>query len=567
MRDAKMASTTSLTSPFGNRPLAIKEIVSEAEGFKWDPAIPMKFWLRTANMLFLEGRSYLSDGNFAQAYLIYMRYLDLVTNKLPKHPGAKNPEERRALHELYKSLDDVMSNLEKIKPIIEKDYNVWLARSKKQGRQKQEAIRPKPNTPLTYEERASRDPALSSTHRLLSAGENRELAIELALKEFRRRDTNRGVSRTTGVLHEEQQSKRDVGFWNNLTNEIAARQAEDEEIFRRNMESTRRELDGDGSDYTNDIPRRDSRSSAATSPLTNYRYPSIAPSQPIRYEPDHVHARKPSAPQPLRPPKEDIFHLREISPSHTPVPELPAKVQVSPERTLPTTQTFQELPTPPPKIREASPVPQEQQRLTFKPAAYLESGEPLRSIFLPSQLRHKFLSIAAEKTRRGLEMCGILCGTAVKNALFVRCLLIPEQTSTSDTCETENENTMLEYCMDNDLIILGWIHTHPTQTCFMSSRDLHTQSGYQIMLPESIAIVCAPSFEPSYGIFRLTKPPGLDYILGCTQTSTFHPHAIDNLYTKAQSPPGHVYETDKLEFDVHDLRPGARNSTVQHKNF
>ena len=98
---------------------------------------------------------------------------------------------------------------------------------------------------------------------------------------------------------------------------------------------------------------------------------------------------------------------------------------------------------------------------------------------------------------RGLETCGILCGTIVKNAFFIRCLLIPEQTSTSDTCETENENTMLEYCMNNDLIILGWIHTHPTQTCFMSSRDLHTQSGYQIMLPESIAIVCAPSFEPS----------------------------------------------------------------------
>ncbi|KAI1468163.1 uncharacterized protein F4812DRAFT_357209 [Daldinia caldariorum] len=561
-----MASTTPM-SPFANRPLAIKEIVSEAEGFKWDPDIPMKFWLRTANMLFLEGRSYLSDGNFAQAYLIYMRYLDLVTNRLPKHPDAKNPEERRALHKLYKSLGDVMSNLEKIKPIIEDNYNGWLAHSKKQGRQKQEANRPQPHSPLAYEERASRDPALSSTHRLLDAGNNRDLAVELAEREFRRRDTDRGASRNIGISHEDKQSKRDMSFWNNWTNELADRQAEDEEIFRKKMESTRRALDGDESDYANDIPRTDSRPLAATSPLTNYRYPSIAQSQPIRYEPDHVHARKPSAPQPPRPPKEDILRRHEISPSRTPVPELPAKVQISPERTLLTPETPQELPTPPPKIREPSPVPQGQQRLTFKPAAYLESGEPLRSVFLPSQLRHKFLSIAAEKTRRGLEMCGILCGAAVKNALFVRCLLIPEQTSTPDTCETENENTMLEYCMNNDLIILGWIHTHPTQTCFMSSRDLHTQSGYQIMLPESIAIVCAPSFEPSYGIFRLTKPPGLDYILGCTQSSTFHPHAMDNLYTKAQSPPGHVYETDKLEFDVHDLRPGARNSTVHHKSF
>ncbi|KAI1478735.1 hypothetical protein F4774DRAFT_384853 [Daldinia eschscholtzii] len=563
-----MASTTPTSpTPFANRPLAIKEIVSEAEGFKWDPAIPLKFWLRTANTLFLEGRSYLSDGNFAQAYLIYMRYLDLVTNRLPKHPGARNPEERRALHELYKSLEDVMSNLERIKPIIEEDYNAWLARSKRQGRQKQEASYPKSKSPLTYEERASRDPALSSTHRLLDAGDYQDLAVELAEREFRRRDTNRGVTKKAGVSGEEAQFKRDVRFWDNWTADLADRQAEDEEIFRRKMELTRRALDGDESGYTNDVLRRDPRPAATTSPLTNYRYPSIAPSQPIQYEASHTHARKPSVPQPPRPPKEDILHRREVSPSRTPAPELPAKVRISPERTLLTPQTPQELPTLPPKIREPSPIPQEQQRLTFKPAAYLESGEPLRSVFLPSQLRHKFLSIAAENTRRGLEMCGILCGTAVKNALFVRCLLIPEQTSTSDTCETENENTMLDYCMNNDLIILGWIHTHPTQTCFMSSRDLHTQSGYQIMLPESIAIVCAPSFEPSYGIFRLTKPPGLDYILGCTQTSTFHPHAMDNLYTKAQSPPGHVYETDKLELDVHDLRPGARNSTVQHKNF
>ncbi len=26
---------------------------------------------------------------------------------------------------------------------------------------------------------------------------------------------------------------------------------------------------------------------------------------------------------------------------------------------------------------------------------------------------------------------------------------------------------------------LGWIHTHPTQTCFLSSVDVHTQCGYQ----------------------------------------------------------------------------------------
>ena len=34
---------------------------------------------------------------------------------------------------------------------------------------------------------------------------------------------------------------------------------------------------------------------------------------------------------------------------------------------------------------------------------------------------------------------------------------------------------------------------------FMSSVDLHTHSGFQRMLPESFAVVCAPNSTPRYG--------------------------------------------------------------------
>lgn len=109
-----------------------------------------------------------------------------------------------------------------------------------------------------------------------------------------------------------------------------------------------------------------------------------------------------------------------------------------------------------------------------------------------------------------------------------------------------------------DLMILGWIHTHPTQTCFMSSRDLHTHAGYQMMLAESIAIVCAPSKGDTthggdWGIYRLTDPPGKKTILGCQKPGIFHPHDVDNIYTDALKP-GHVVEAKGLEFDVVDLR-------------
>lgn len=57
-----------------------------------------------------------------------------------------------------------------------------------------------------------------------------------------------------------------------------------------------------------------------------------------------------------------------------------------------------------------------------------------------------------------------------------------------------------------------------------------------------------------HGIFRLTHPPGLDHVLNCTRTETFHQHSIDNLYREANHPNGHVYESDKMPLEVVDLR-------------
>lgn len=58
-----------------------------------------------------------------------------------------------------------------------------------------------------------------------------------------------------------------------------------------------------------------------------------------------------------------------------------------------------------------------------------------------------------------------------------------------------------------------------------------------------------------WGIFRLTNPPGLPHILACKHNDTFHQHSIDNIYTDAGQPGGHVIESKNLDYDVHDLRP------------
>lgn len=58
----------------------------------------------------------------------------------------------------------------------------------------------------------------------------------------------------------------------------------------------------------------------------------------------------------------------------------------------------------------------------------------------------------------------------------------------------------------------------------------------------------------SWGVFRLTDPPGMKSVLNCSQKGLFHPHDEPDIYTGALRP-GHVYEAKGLEYDVVDLRP------------
>jgi STAM-binding protein len=155
----------------------------------------------------------------------------------------------------------------------------------------------------------------------------------------------------------------------------------------------------------------------------------------------------------------------------------------------------------------------------------------LKTVSLPRECLPRFLSIAAVNTAANRETCGLLLGKDRGTKYAVTTLLVPKQRATSDTCAMEEEELVLQFTEERNLITLGWIHTHPTQSCFMSSLDLHTHAGFQRMLPESFAVVCSPKHEPPFGIFRLTDPPGLDIILDCTAKEAFHPHIAAPIYT------------------------------------
>ena len=411
-----------------------------------------------------------------------MRYAALVAKKFPQHPSAKDPKHKAGLKAATNTLPAIIEKLELLNPRINARYATW----QKALERRKEANVAVGGDAYGARTRMDSDPAVAGKTTTLAAAEHSDLAVKLANHEIRRRETKRRATRYGGVSEQEEQDRRTAGLWDDWEAALSNKtQPQNDDALQQDMQAAHRRMDGTHDTVPDGARKRitkvDTRLQRPESPRgssnsNEYRYPSIPKSRPIAFQDNHQPARSKSPVQPTFPPKPPKERFEESQ--HEEPPPRPGKSAISIEAQHPNqSDTARDY--------------------TFEPSAYLENGNPLRTVFLPPTLRDHFLQIAAPNTRNNLETCGMLCGTLVSNALFISHVVIPEQESTSDTCETVNESAFFDYCASEDLMVLGWIHTHPTQTCFMSSRDLHTHCGYQIMMAESIAIVCAPSKNPS----------------------------------------------------------------------
>ncbi|CAA0834246.1 AMSH-like ubiquitin thioesterase 3 [Striga hermonthica] len=220
-------------------------------------------------------------------------------------------------------------------------------------------------------------------------------------------------------------------------------------------------------------------------------------------------------------------------------------------------------PSPPPVLAQVQPevLPLSPSKVADPrpgPPKLSEDGLPrsnsYQDLHIPVKIMEDFLRLARENTAKNLETCGVLAGSLRNRVFHITTLIIPKQESTSDSCQTLNEEEIFDVQDKRSLFPLGWIHTHPTQTCFMSSVDLHTHYSYQVMLPEAIAIVMAPTDTSSpHGIFHLSDPGGVSVIRHCQQRG-FHPHEEPEDGTPIYEHCSHVYMNSNLKFDVVDLR-------------
>ncbi|XP_031497924.1 AMSH-like ubiquitin thioesterase 3 [Nymphaea colorata] len=219
-------------------------------------------------------------------------------------------------------------------------------------------------------------------------------------------------------------------------------------------------------------------------------------------------------------------------------------------------------PTPPPVLAQVevfNPIPPSEVADPTPGPALSSCDGPDRSktllrLHLPVKIMEDFMRLAQKNTKRNLETCGILAGSLKNRKFSITTLIIPKQESTSDTCQTTNEEEIFDVQDQRSLFPLGWIHTHPTQSCFMSSVDVHTHYSYQIMLPEAIAIVMAPTdVSRKHGIFHLSDPGGITVIRQCRERG-FHSHVAPSDGSSIYEHCSHVYMDPKLDFDVVDLR-------------
>ncbi|KAF3080785.1 hypothetical protein TWF569_003889 [Orbilia oligospora] len=589
-------------------PVPSKEIARRAVDYEYSPQISLSQWLRTASTILREADTYFKEGNEEQAFLLYMRHMDLIVTHLPSHPQARDPRYEKMLVDMNTKFPAIAGRMEKLKLNINARHEAYQRERQQQLQKEQE------EQALLRQQRRSRGSSISSNgstsygqygHAVDGRGSyfsdtqsSRGRPGELEKMGRRLSMQTSHSSNTSPSLHPAFSSKEhfEEHGWSyepaipTPTESVGSRRIswkkpDDEFDLQRRLQELQlrtqtpvplallpgqskreeKEKDKDKDKDKGGLGTLKALEAKVTPRPVSMPYPLLETKARTEYPMVPKRAPYPGIQTQL--PNIDDFanpsKLEQYRHSIDRQPTLPPKIRdefdpnyIAPRPSMgPPPRPSKDRAPSAPSLAGTYPEPLEKSKRkhTFECVAYTERGEPLRTIFIPKDLRSEFLAIADRNTRRNLETCGILAGFLRDNALFVTRLVIPQQESTSDTCNMTDEPALFDYIDKEDLMVLGWIHTHPTQTCFMSSVDLHTHYGFQMMLPECIAIVCAPNHEPSYGVFRLTDPGGLKTIRTCTNKGLFHPHSSPDVYTDAIRP-GHVCEVDKLRFKIHDLR-------------
>jgi len=414
----------------------LRGLAEAAANFNPDSHIPIRRYFRSGNEMIKMAEVYFGEDHLEAAYVLYMKYITLHIEKLPRHKdfGSVLPQEKKKAKATVK---EVMAKTEELKEVLRarftSEHEVWLRAEKR--RQEEEEVR---------------------------AIEDRKRAEEEA--------------RLKAAEAASIERDRQVAMWHQAQLDAEAR----------------------------GLP---------PPPQPSFSPTPTPPPAPAVYHPSSIEHSLTLDAQRLP-----------YNPSNYELPSAPSTSPSAPPSAPPSDPppSYDRCVKPPPISSPApssvNPVP------TFDRSAkpQLSNSSSMRTVLVPQDLIPTFLRIAKSNSDRGIETLGTLGGSLRNNRLVISHLVIPRQTGKSDSCTMEGLEDVWDVHDRENIIFLGWIHTHPEYDVFLSSVDMHNQYEWQHMLPEALAIVCSIKFDKT-GFLSLTEA-GLQEIGRCDQVN-FHPHS------------------------------------------
>jgi STAM-binding protein len=504
-----------------------------------DNLLPISTYYRTLTVLDRQISAYRAESNVEQLYVMLHRYASLLVDTIPKHKNFAKTDAAYILHR-HKVINTIMPELERLK--LELNLRAGYISDDDSHKRFMDAPFSPKNLPGTT---------------MLSSG---------ALPQLK----NWGSS-SSSIDNNSNSSKGDVLAFLNLPSDDSSSTVV--ATVLPDIPTTR-------------LPGRTSPASATA--LNRHTVLPPSPSQPPPSSFNQQQAPRPPPPPPPPPPPSSSVNNKATTnypsliesqlaslqvtqpppPSH-PQPHPYAELQLGPQE-YPLINVRPPMGPPDPNDTCCTPLPPSSytsttgdnnnyNNMAIAPAVgvpEVRKRERLRHIQISIGLMDEFLRYATHNTMSNIETCAILAGTLAPNdaTFYITSLIIPKQKGTSDQVEMLNEEEIFEAQDSRSLYPLGWIHTHPSQTCFLSSIDIHTQFGYQVMLDEAVAIVMAPRDQRHrVGIFRLTTPGGMELIQRCDERG-FHAHPPTATGQPVYDLCRHVYLNPRIKSEVIDLR-------------
>ncbi|XP_007036552.2 PREDICTED: AMSH-like ubiquitin thioesterase 1 [Theobroma cacao] len=492
-------------------------IAASAQRLDVDDRISFRYYYRIADNILKQADIFRAEKNIIDLYIMLLRFSSLVSETIPCHRDYRASLQSQKVY-LKKKLLNALSELEELKPAVQQKISELNRKYTYQSNSLQQSS--VKNQSLTYygATKAVRPAARefgyygSRTQQFTYAKPMEEQFSRISLNLLRPKEetlSKHSILGPNGLYGQWQPPKSDIGVQYPSNIDLAPVE------IPRLQQPVENELPGknDHSNSEPEVPNTELTLAVGDSQKCHVDEPcSMISFDESETTPVHINVTRQPSPPPVLAEVQDLVHA--ITPQVT---ETDCRIE--------------------------------------NPSAdgIVHSESPLQ-LHIATTMMESFMKLAKSNTDRNLETCGVLAGSLKNRKFYVTALIIPKQESTSDSCQTTNEEEIFEVQDKKSLFPLGWIHTHPTQSCFMSSIDLHTHYSYQIMLPESVAIVMAPrDTARKHGIFRLTTPGGMSVIRHCQQRG-FHPHEQPPDGGPIYSSCTDVYMNPNLKFDVIDLR-------------